>query len=86
MKIPADKLVHLKYSPALALLVFGVVLVAQHFGPGFAVAAGSLGIAAGMEYDQKLRKSGKPSPLDALAGAAAGIVGGLLYEAWRLLA
>ena len=82
MNIRPDLRLHLKYSPALALLVLGIALVALYFGPGFAVAAGSLAIGVGMEINQKLRGEGTPAWDDALASSAAGIVAGLAYEAW----
>lgn len=83
--LPHDTIMHLKLGAPLALLLVAVILVAQHLGPGFAVAVGSFLLGVGVEMYQKKRREGVPSWGDAFASAAAGIVGGLAYEAWGAL-
>lgn len=82
MKLAPDKILHLRLGVLLALLLAAVILIAQHAGPGYAVAAGSLALGVGVERYQRIRREGVPSWGDAFASAAAGIVGGLAYEGW----
>lgn len=83
MKIQPDKLMHLKLGVPLAALVAVIALTGIHAGPGFAVALGSASLGIGMELNQKLRKDGTVEVLDAVCSAAAGVLAGLVFEAWR---
>ncbi len=85
MKLAQDIRMHLKLGAPLALLLVAVILIAQHAGPGYAVAAGSMALGIGVELYQRIRNEGTASWPDAFASAAAGIVGGLGYEVWRVL-
>ena len=85
MKIKPDIRMHLKLGVPLALLLAAVVLIAQHAGPGYAVAAGSMALGIGVEVYQRIRREGVPSWGDAFASAAAGIVARLAYEARGVL-
>lgn len=82
-EIPADTKMHLKLGTPLAVMLAGVLLIAHSAGPGYAVAAGSIALGIGVELYQRIRNEGVASWGDAAASAAAGVVGGLSFEAWR---
>ncbi len=76
-----DKILHLKAGALLALLLVAIVYVALHFGPGYAVAAGSIALGVGVEVYQKIRHEGTMELLDAMASAAVGVAVGIGYQA-----
>ncbi len=75
-----DKIAHLKAGALLAALLAVVVWLALTVGPGYAVAAGSVAMGIGVEWYQKARNEGQAEFWDAVASAAAGILGGIFYE------
>lgn len=63
-----------------------IVAVAHLAGPGWAVAFGSVLVGIGCEIYQRVRKEGTPSVRDAAMSAVMGVVAGVGYEAFCLLA
>lgn len=74
LKLPADKIKHLKGGALVALMLLAVVLLAAHVGLWAGIAAGSVAIGGGLEMYQRARKEGTPSWPDALASALPGLV------------
>ena len=83
MRLAPDTIVHLKAGFAAAVLLGAVVAASKAFGPGWAVAAGSLALSWGLERYQAIRREGTPSDRDLIAGALPGIVLGIAVEVWR---
>lgn len=79
MKIPADKILHLKGGALVALAMLITVLLAVYVGLWAGMAFGTVAINVGVEVYQKKRKEGVASWADAGVGSLPGLVaaGGL---------
>ncbi len=77
-----DKKLHLIGGVGVAVLLVLVILCALHYGPGAALAGGSVLLAFGVELYQKVRNEGTPDIEDALFSAAPGVLAGI---AWQVL-
>ena len=83
--LPPDIKLHLQLGLLLALMLAGVAWLARAAGPGWAVVAGSLALAWGVERYQAIRREGVASYKDMAASAAPGLALGLAVELWRFL-
>ena len=84
MRIPHDKQMHLGLGAPMALIIALASFIALNIGPGYAVMFGSIALGIGVEVYQKLRNEGQFEWADAACSSAAGVIGGLGYELWRL--
>lgn len=83
MNIPADKLLHLKYGAALALLLLALSLIAIKLGPHWAIGVGGWVLAWGVERYQAIRREGTASRADMVASALPATV--LAFVVWVVL-
>jgi hypothetical protein len=78
--IPRDKLFHIGGGALSAAAVLVLLEVGWHFGAHWASLCGAVLVGFGYEWQQKVRKEGEVSALDALATVAGGAVVALI--AW----
>lgn len=81
--LPADKLVHLVLGTLIAAGFSVMLLVEQYAGPGWAIAAASIGMGLGVERYQAIRHEGTPDAMDWLASSSPGTLIGLCVELHR---
>jgi hypothetical protein len=85
LHLPADKRLHLIGGVLFAAGAVVALTIAHFWGPGYAIAAASIGMGYGVERYQAIRNEGAPSNLDWAASSLAGVLVGSVVELYRVL-
>lgn len=70
IKLEADKIVHLKWFGAAAVMLLALLLIGEHFGHDVALALAGPPAGYGLDRYQSVRRAGTVSVGDMIASAA----------------